>query len=150
MSAALRKPSEASSSLEARSQQDEHSDERSVGELFTELAQETGTLIRQEVKLAATEMTQKATYAGRQAAFVAVGGLLGVVCMLALVAALVLGLGTFMALWLSALIVGVVVGVVAFLIANKGITALREMDLTPKQTIQSIQEDKSWVQQQIR
>jgi hypothetical protein len=33
-------------------------DDRSLGELFSELAQETSTLVRQEVTLAKTEVTQ--------------------------------------------------------------------------------------------
>jgi len=124
--------------------------ERSVGELFTELANETSVLIRQEVKLATTEMTQKAQYAARQAAFIGAGALLGVVSLLTLIAALVLGLGTLIALWISALIVGAVVGVIAYVLVQKGVTALRELNLLPKQTIQSLKEDKRWVQQQVR
>src|ERR671933_44781 len=34
-------------------------DDRSLGELFSELAQETSTLVRQEVNLAKTEMSHK-------------------------------------------------------------------------------------------
>ena len=37
----------------------ERSDERSLGELFGDLAKETSELVRQEVQLARTEMTQK-------------------------------------------------------------------------------------------
>ncbi|MBV9280670.1 MAG: phage holin family protein, partial [Chloroflexi bacterium] len=36
-------------------------EDRSLGELFAELSRETTTLVRQEVELAKTEMTQKAT-----------------------------------------------------------------------------------------
>src|SRR5918998_1553218 len=49
-------------------------DDRSLGELFTELAQETSTLVRQEVNLAKTEMSQKASTAGRHAGVLAAGG----------------------------------------------------------------------------
>jgi formylmethanofuran dehydrogenase subunit B len=47
-------------------------DERSIGDLFSELANETGTLIRQEVSLAQAEMTKKATEAGKNAASIAI------------------------------------------------------------------------------
>ena len=40
-------------------------EDRSIGDLFSELANETGTLIRQEVSLAQAEMTKKATDAGK-------------------------------------------------------------------------------------
>ena len=52
-------------------------DERSIGDLFSELANETGTLIRQEVALAQAEITQKATDAGKNAASIAIGGFVG-------------------------------------------------------------------------
>ena len=40
-------------------------DERSIGDLFTQLAAETGTLVRQEVALAQSEFTvSNATYTG--------------------------------------------------------------------------------------
>ena len=44
--------------------------ERSISELFGELATETSTLVRQEVHLATVELTQKAAYAGRQTALI--------------------------------------------------------------------------------
>ena len=124
--------------------------ERSIGDLFGDLASETTTLVRQAVKLATTEMTQKATYAGRQAAWIAGGALLGVVGLLALCAALVLGLGTIIPLWVSALLVGLVIGAVSYVVTQKGVKALKHMDPTPKQTIQSLQENKLWVQEKIR
>ena len=40
-------------------------DERSLGDLFGELARDMGVLVRQEVGLATTEMTHKATHAAR-------------------------------------------------------------------------------------
>jgi hypothetical protein len=44
--------------------------------LFAELAGETSTLVRQEVALATTELTQKATRAAKQIGFLVVGGLI--------------------------------------------------------------------------
>jgi len=125
-------------------------DERSVGDLFRELADETGALIRQEVKLATTEMSKKATDAAMQVAWIAVGALFGIVSLLTLLGALVLALGTLMALWQAALLVGIASGITAGALALKGITSLRKLDPMPRQTIQSIRENKSWVQQQVR
>ncbi len=124
--------------------------ERPIGELFSELATETSSLVRQEVKLATTELTQKATYAGKQAGYVAVGSLLFALSLLVLLAALVLGLGNVMPLWESALLVGGLVGVVAFVVIQHGLSALRKLDPTPKQTVLSLKEDKKWVQEQVR
>ena len=49
-------------------------DERSLGDLFSELAAETGTLVRQEVALAQVEITEKATAVGKNVGYLAVGG----------------------------------------------------------------------------
>lgn len=125
-------------------------EDRPIGELFSELANETATLVRQEIDLATTEVTDKATYAGKQASLIAAGGLLGFVGLLALVAALVIGLGTLMTLWLSALLVGLGISAIACAVAAKGVTALRRVKLKPKHTLESLQENKSWVRGQIR
>ena len=77
-------------------------DDRSLGELFTELAQETSTLVRQEVNLAKTAMRQKASTAGRHAGVLAAGGALAYAGLLAILAAVVVLLDTVMPLWLSA------------------------------------------------
>jgi hypothetical protein len=55
--------------------QDARQQERSLGELFSDLTRDMSTLIRQETQLATTEMTQKAASAGKSAG-VLVGGAL--------------------------------------------------------------------------
>src|SRR5215216_3771502 len=88
-------------------------DERSLGDLFSELAADTGTLIRQEVALAQTELTAKATRVGKNVGFLAVGGAVGYAAVLAILAGIIIGLANFMPAWLAALLVGVVVGIAA-------------------------------------
>jgi hypothetical protein len=124
--------------------------ERPISELFSELATETGDLIRAEVKLATTELTHKGIDAARQTAFIVAGATLGTMALLFLLAALALGLGTVMELWLSSLIVGVVVAIVAAVLANHGMRALRDMKLAPTETIDSLKQDKQWIKDQVR
>jgi fatty acid desaturase len=125
-------------------------DERSLGELFGELARETGTLVRQEVELAKTEMTQRATRAGKDVGSLAVGGAIAYAGFLTLLAALVAGLATVMPVWLAALIVGLVVAVVGYLLVQRGLTALRSHGLAPRQTIETLKEDVEWAKEQVR
>ena len=125
-------------------------DGRSVTELVSQLFEQTGTLVRQEIELASTEMTKKATFAARQALFLIVGLLLGVVSLLALLGAIVFGLATVIALWKSALVVGLVAALLSVLVAWKGIASLRDLSMVPKQTLLSLKEDKQWIQQQAR
>jgi hypothetical protein len=123
-------------------------DTRSLGELFSELANETTTLVRQEIQLAKTEMTQKATEAGKDVGLIGAGGALAYAGLLALLAAAILGLGQLIPMWLSALIVGLVVVGIGYLLVQRGLTALKQIDPTPRQTIQTLQEDKEWVKEQ--
>lgn len=123
--------------------------EPSLGELFSELSQETSALIRQEVQLAKTEVTRKATKAGKEIAFIAAGGFVAYAGFLALVAAAIFGAAEFLPLWLSALLIGVIVAGVGYLLLQKGISGLKEINLAPRRTIETLKEDKEWLKQQV-
>lgn len=124
-------------------------DERSIGELFSELASETSELIRQEVALAQAEMTQKATKIGKNVGFLAIGGFVANAALLAIVAAIIAGLANFMAVWLSALIVGIIVGIAAAILISVGLKNLKDTDLKPKETVETLKEDAKWLKEQI-
>lgn len=126
------------------------SDNRSLGELFSQLSRETSTLIRQEVQLAKAEVSQKASKVGRDVAFLAVGGVIVYAGFLALLAALIIGLAEFMDGWLAALIVGVLVIAVGYLLVQRGINELRRVNPVPERTVATLREDKEWIQEQVR
>lgn len=123
-------------------------DDRSLGELFSELTRETSTLFRQEFALAKTEMTAKASKVGRDVASIAVGGAIAYAGFLAIVAAAILLLAEVVDWWLSALIVGIVVLAVGGLLIQRGREALKQDDLAPRQTIDTLKEDAEWVKRQ--
>jgi hypothetical protein len=122
---------------------------RSLGALFSELALETGTLVRKEVQLASVEMTAKAKSAGREAALVATGGAIAMLGAMALMAALILALGTFMPLWASALLVGAMLAATGGVLAVLGIRALKGIEAAPRQTIETLEENKRWLSEQM-
>jgi MFS family permease len=124
-------------------------DERSLGDLFSELAAETGTLIRHEVSLAQTEMTEKATIVGKNVGYLAVGGAVGYAAVLAILAGIILGLANFIPAWAAALIVGVVVGVVAYVLITSAIAELKKTELKPEESVESIKEDAKWLKNQV-
>jgi len=127
-------------------------DERSLGELLGELARETATLVRQEVALAKVEMTQKATEVGKDIGFLAVGGAVAYAGLLALIAAVIYFLAEVVGLplWVSALIVGLVVAAIGGFLVRKGLDALKQQDLTPRETVRTLQEDAEWAKQQVQ
>lgn len=125
-------------------------EERSLGDLFSELTRETSTLVRKEIELAKTEMTDKATRAGKNVASLAIGGAVAYAGALALIAGVILLLGNAIPLWVSALIVGLVVAGIGYFLIQKGLTALKHIDMVPRQTIETLKEDKEWAKDQIR
>lgn len=124
-------------------------EERSLGELFSELASETGTLVRQEVALAQAEITQKATSIGKNIGFLVVGGAVGYAAALALIAALIIGLANFVPAWAAALIVGAIIGIVAFIMISSALAALKKTNLTPRETVETLKEDAQWLKNQV-
>jgi hypothetical protein len=126
-------------------------DDRSLGELLGDLARESGVLVRQEIALARVEMSEKASAVGKDLGYLAVGGLIAYAGFLALVAAIIIGLAAVgLPWWLSALIVGLVVAGIGYVLVQKGLTALRNEDLGPKQTVESLQENAQWAKEQVQ
>jgi len=62
----------------------------------------------------------------------------------------IIGLGQLIPMWLSALIVGLVVVGIGYMLIQSGLTALKRIDPTPRETIESLKEDKEWVKEQTR
>lgn len=124
----------------------QRNDDRSLGELLADLTNQMTTLVRQEVELARVETTAKVTRAARNAAMLAVGGVVVYTALLALVAAVILLLANAgIPGWLSALIVGVLLAIAGALLIQRGLAALRREDLTPKRTIETLKEDAELV-----
>ena len=130
---------------------DSRTDERSIGQLFSDLSRQLSTLVRQEITLARTEMTNRATEAGRGAAMVGAGGALAYAGGLAIVAAIVLlVIQAGVEPWLAALLVGVVVVIVGGALIASGRTAISRTDLTPRRTIESLRDDTDWAKEQMK
>lgn len=123
--------------------------EPGLGELFSTLSSQASTLFRQELQLAQAEMTKKATRGGKNAAIIVLGGVLAHAALLTLVAMMVIALSQVIDTWLAALIVGVGLAIVAALLIQHGINKLKAIDPAPRQTIETMKENKEWLTQQI-
>ena len=123
---------------------------RPLGDLFGDLATEMSNLVRQEVALAKVEVTQKAKYVGRNVGYLVVGGAVAYAALLAILAAIVMLLARVMPNWGATLIVGVVVGAISWMLIGKALMALQQTDLTPRETVETLKEDATWMKQQIK
>ena len=125
-------------------------DNRPLGDLFSDLASDMSSLVRQEVALAKLEVTQKAKFLGRNVGYLVVGGAVAYAGLLAVIAAIIMLLDRVMPSWGAALLVGVVVAGIAWLMIGKAVNALQQADLTPKETVETLKEDATWMKQQIK
>lgn len=128
----------------------ERRDDRSLGELFAELASEIGTLVRQELRQAGTEMSQRATSAGKDVGALVAGTVVIHAGLLALVAAAIVGLADLgLPSWLAALIVGLVLAGVGYAVVQRARSAIQQADILPHRTMDNLREDQEWAKDQI-
>jgi membrane protein len=126
-------------------------DERTLGEMFTELSRETRTLVQQEIQLAKTELAEKASHMSKGAGMVAAGGLIAYGGFLAIIAAVVLVLIALgLPAWAAALLGGVLLAGGGYLLIRSGLTAFRPQTLKPTQTIETLKEDAQWLRSQTK
>ena len=123
---------------------------QSIGDLVGRLANDTSTLLRQEVQLAKVELSRKAAETGKHVGLIAVGGGVAYAGVLAIVAALILFLGEYMPFWLSALVTGVVVSGIGYYFARRQLGALQHLDPVPRATVETMKENKEWAKEQLR
>ena len=125
-------------------------DERSLGDLFSDLSRETTTLVRQEVQLAKAELTQSATEVARGIGMLVAGGAVAYAGLLFLLLAIVFGLiEAGWDAWLSALVVGVVVVAVGAVLVLRARESLKPANLAPQKTVETLKEDAEWAKEQI-
>jgi uncharacterized membrane protein YqjE len=92
----------------------------STGELVSRLSQQLTTLVRDEMRLAQAELTQKGKKAGIGAGLFGGAGLVALYGVGALVAAAIIALSLAVTAWLAAVIVAVVLFIVAGVLALVG------------------------------
>jgi uncharacterized membrane protein YqjE len=121
-----------------------------LGELVKQLAQDSATLVRQEMALAKAELRQNLTSMAKDAAMIAVGAVIAGVGGLVLVAFLVILLGSVLGnYWLSALIVGGLFVLVGGVLIMTNLKKLKKEEVAPTRTIETLKEDKQWLQSEI-
>ncbi|HKO27232.1 MAG TPA: phage holin family protein [Solirubrobacteraceae bacterium] len=121
-----------------------------MGELFKQLSEEMSTLVRQELRLAQAEMTEKGKRAGIGAGIFGGAGLIGVMALGTLTACVVAALAEAMDVWLAALIVTVVYAAIAGVLALQGRERIQQATPpVPEQTVETVKEDVQWAKTQL-
>jgi hypothetical protein len=129
-----------------------------IPDLLRQLRDDTTTLVREEVSLAKTEITEKLTTASRNAAYLAVGiTIASSALLLVLMGASYLlsqafvsrGMESGTATSLGFLVVAVVVGVISTSLILKALKTFKSDSLKPERTVQSLREDRQWAQNKM-
>jgi len=116
--------------------------DQSVGDLVKQLSEQTATLVRQEMKLAQTELQEKGKKAGIGAGMFGASGLVAFFGAACLIAAAVLALATAVDAWLAAVIVGVVLLAAAGVAAMMGKKQIEEATPpAPERAMRSMKRD---------
>lgn len=120
--------------------------ERSLGDLFSDLSEQTSGLIQQEMRLAKAELSEKLDGLAQHAMMIGAGAVFALAAVGAATATIVLLLIYFgVQPWLSGLITTVVMGLIAFVLAKSGISALSKRNIVPVETLHSIKETAQWL-----
>jgi Flp pilus assembly protein TadB len=133
--------------MKAMKAQDQQIEKPSFGELISRLATESGQLVKDEIALAKQEVGQKILQSADSGKLFAVGGVLGIGALFCLCAFLILGIGVWLPLWVSAFLVMCVFGVAAFSAFRLGISRWRNFNKGLEQTMETLEEDKRWIKQ---
>jgi uncharacterized membrane protein YqjE len=119
----------------------------SFGVLLSQLANNSAALVRDEIALAKQEMSEKVSSFRSGVVTLAIGGVVALLGVMALIAAAIIGLAHYMDAGLAALIVGGVLALIGGVIAMTGVGRLKRTSLKPEQTIETLEEDKEWLKE---
>jgi hypothetical protein len=129
-----------------------------IGELLTELREESTTLLRQEVALAKAELNEKAARVGKNTLELAAGGALAYAGLIVLLIGISMLISRILvafdvsaetAVWLGPIAVGTVVALVGAVMLTKAKHAMSADALFPHETVGSLKDDKRWVQNKL-
>jgi len=121
-----------------------------IGTLISGLIGDMQDLVRAEVQLAKTELSEDAKKMGVAAGMLVAAAFVGLVGLIFLMLFAMYLLADWLGeLWLGALIVAAALFLVAAILASVGRGRLSAASLKPEQTIDSLKEDQQWAKQQI-
>lgn len=133
-------------------------DGRGLGTLLKDIRDETTTLFQQEIALARTEMSEKVSRVTRNLIFLAAGALVAFAGVIVLLIALGEGVSAALiaagmetnALWIGPLLVGIVVAAIGIGLVLKGKKTLADESIVPEKTVETMKENKEWLQQKAK
>jgi hypothetical protein len=129
----------------------QHTDDRSLKDLLSDLSGIISTLFRKEIQLVRAETSEKITQSMVAVGAIAGGAILALAALIVLLQALVIAIAELgVPPALSALIVGLAVAAIAYFMIHKGTNDLKASSLAPDRTMDSLRRDAQLVKEQAQ
>jgi Putative Actinobacterial Holin-X, holin superfamily III len=123
---------------------------QSIPELVGAIANDTSTLLRQEMQLAKQEIADAVTARLKAAGSMAAVGLIALLMVIFLALAAAAALDLVLPAWASRLIVAGTFLLLAVPVGLFGIRRLKQPPLAPTETKRTVKEDVEWAKQQLK
>jgi hypothetical protein len=131
--------------------------EKPLTTLVRELLYEIRALLRDEVRLAKAETLEKGKELTRNLVVTMVGAAFAFAAIVVLASAADRGLTALLAqfvdleiaVWLAPLLLGLAIALVSWMLIQKGLGALRNMTVVPERTVQTLKEDRRWIESRV-
>jgi hypothetical protein len=120
-----------------------------VAGLLASLGTSFARLLRQEVALARSELSEKLGQMAAGVGLVTAAGILGFSGLLYLLGSATIALSKVVDAWIAALAIGVVVMIVGGFLGWLGTSRLKSGNLAPLRTARSIQDDAAWAKERL-
>lgn len=118
--------------------------------LLKDLAEDTRTLVQQEIELVRLEVGHSLKRITKDGAWIWAGAVVVTVGLICLALALALGLGALLdSYWLGALITGGAFLLLGALVAWRGIRDLKSGGLLPSNPLESLDENRDWARDEL-
>ncbi|MBI2816055.1 MAG: phage holin family protein [Acidobacteria bacterium] len=124
--------------------------ERTVPDALQAIVGNVQEIFRSEVRLAQTELKEKAVKAGKATAILGAGIVLGIYALGFLLLTMMFALSAAIPAWAAALCVCVLAGIIAAVCVSAGRKELKRVSPKPERTIETMKENVEWVKRRAK
>jgi hypothetical protein len=118
---------------------------RPISQIVEDMLSHLAEIVRAELRLVQTESRQDLRRAGNAGVYLAIAGVCGMLGVGFLLLGAVYGLALVMPLWLAAVSVGLGVSITGLALLGIGLQRMKDVNLTPERTIQTLEDNFAWI-----
>jgi putative superfamily III holin-X len=123
--------------------------ERSFHDILQDIFKKLEQIVRDELRLARTELAAEAARAARAGKLLAVGAVAAFFGAWFVLLCCVYALAVVLPMWAASLVIGGGLAIIGGLVLMAGVAKLRRINAAPPQTTESIRENVQWTKEQL-